>query len=305
MNRLEFERFVAIDWSGGETERQAGIQVAQISRETRRLQVVRPANGTSWSRRDVLNFLGSPTDRRTLVGLDFAFSVPWDKGAGRLPACLAGLRVVRDLWAFIDHFCKGAMHLYAGPVWLSGESPFRPFIKLWSNALNYEREVAGACLLRRTEKAAAGNGVRPMSIYRMAGPQVGAGSFAGMRLLHALTSAQRADIAIWPFDRIEGAKTVIVEIYPALFYAGAGRKRPTRAQMKSGAHRKIVGDTLRRFGSHCDGDIPESIDAMDALVSAAAMGFWSRQADAFSTPSDADIRAREGWIFGVPLGGAP
>jgi hypothetical protein len=251
-----------------------------------------------------LKFLGSPPGCRTLIGLDFSFSVPWHAGAGNLPPCLADLREARDLWAFVDCFCKHALGLYAGPVWLSTESPFRPFIKLWSQKLNYEREVTGACLLRKADKAVFCKGVRPMSIYRMAGPQVGAGSFAGMRFLHALTSGPRSDIAIWPFDRIERANTVIVEIYPALFYASAGRRRPAPAQIKSGAYKRIAGAVLRHFGCHDDVEIPVSIDAIDALVSAAAIARLSRQTGVFATPTDMGVIAKEGWIFGVPFGGA-
>jgi hypothetical protein len=304
LSQSDFERFIGIDWSGGEAESQAGIRVAQIGRRAKRLDLIPAPNGRNWSRGDVLKFLESLTECRTLVGLDFAFSVPWHYGEEGVPGCLGELKGVRDLWAFIDRFCKDASHFYGGPVWLSDESPFRPFIKFWSHTRKYERAAVGACLLRKTEIAAVDNGLRPISVYRMAGPQVGAASFAGMRVLHALASTPRSDIAVWPFDKIENATVVIAEIYPALFYGKVDRRRPTKSQVKTGDYRKIVSDVLQFYGSSYKLDFPESIDAMDALVSAAALCSLSQESDSLFMPGDADISTKEGWIFGVPPRGA-
>ncbi len=301
---MEFDRFVGIDWSGAKTEGQAGIRVAQINRQTERLELISGPNGRNWSRGEVFRFLESLTDRRTLVGLDFAFSVPWHHGEGVIPGCLRELEGVRDLWAFIDNFCEDALHFYGGPVWLSSESPFRPFIKLWTQGLRYDREVLQACLFRKTEKVAMESGLRPISVYRMAGPQVGAGSFAGMRALHAHASTQCSDIAIWPFDKIEKAKVVIVEVYPTLFYHDAGRRRPTKSQMRSGSYADVVNDVLRFYESPYQADLPNSIDALDALVSAAAIWSLAQQTDCLFVPRDTDVSTKEGWIFGVPVGGA-
>lgn len=303
---FNFDCFVGIDWSGGEVERQAGIRVAQVHRQTKRLQLVSAPNGRNWSRHDILKFLGSLTEThcRTLVGLDFAFSVPWHNEELSIPTCLDELGGAYDLWAFVDHLCNDTSHFYGGPIWLSDQSPFHRFIKLWSQAKEYEREATGALLLRKTEKKAMENGLRPMSIYQMAGPQVGAGSFAGMRVLHALGSNQRSDIAIWPFDKIENAMAVIVEIYPALFYRKAAKRRPTKSQMKSGAYKKIVGDVLQFYGCPYKADLPASIDAMDALVSTAAICSLSQQANFLFVPRDTDVSTKEGWILGVPEGEA-
>jgi hypothetical protein len=301
-----FERFVGIDWSGAKGERQSGIQVFEVSGRARSVkQSSRPSGTKRWSRRDVFDFIGSLGGCRTLVGLDFAFSVPWNSSAGCIPACLAQFASARDLWEHIDTFCKDAAHYYGGPIWLKDESPFRPFIQFWSKKIEYKREIEKACLFRRTEEFAKNrhllnsHSVRPASIYQLAGPQVGAGSFAGMRVLHALAST-RNDVAIWPFDAIDKAAVVLVEIYPTLFYALAREeKRPTKDQIKSGHHKQVVRRVLEFWGVNNEVEIPSRVDAIDAMVSAAAIYSLSQQPEHFCIPQD-EISAREGWIFGVP-----
>jgi hypothetical protein len=304
LKEFNFKRFVGIDWSGAEAESQAGIQVAQVHCQTKRIELIAPSNGRNWSRQGILKLLGSfETDCRTLVGLDFAFSVPWHSEEGIIPACLGKMEGVRDLWALIDHLCRDVAHFYGGPVWLSDESPFRPFIHLWSQTKSYERKVTDSLLLRKTEKKARTEmGLRPKSVYQMAGPQVGAGSFAGMRVLHALGLNRRSDIAIWPFDQIEDAMVVIVEVYPALFYCKAAKRRPTKSQVKSGAYKKIVGDVLQFYGCSYNTELPASVDAMDALISTAAICSLFQQASSLIVPRDADVSNKEGWILGVPAG---
>jgi hypothetical protein len=296
-----FDRFVGVDWSGAEAEGQSGIQVAEVRCQTGQVQLVSPPNGISWSRRDVLEAVLAFSDRRTLVGLDFAFSVPWQKEQGTTPACLDELQNVRDLWSWVDGFCEETPHFYAGPIWRSDQSPFRPFTRFWSREVQYQRQVVDALLLRQTETAAMASGLHPKSIYQMVGPQVGAGSFAGMRVLNALASVK--EVAIWPFDDVQNAQVVIAEIYPALFFHAAGRRRPTKRQIRSGTFRPLVNDTLGHFGVRCETDIPNSIDAIDALVGAAGVYSSVRRSDLFEAPVGVPAAKKEGWILGVPARG--
>jgi len=293
-----FDRFIGIDWSGAAGEYQAGIQVAEANKGAKRLRLVRPPRGSHWSRQSVLDFITNETNQRTLVGFDFAFSLPWNRDLESLPVCFSGLKGARQLWTFIDDFCNDMPFLHAGPIWQSQESPFRPFIKFWSHADHYQGDMFDGGQLRRTEMAAKASGLRPKSVYRLAGHQVGAGSFAGMRLLNRIAHAQGTDVAIWPFDAIETAKVVVAEIYPAAFYRLAGRSRPTPKQAKSGAHAAVVGDVLKFFDARYDGRIPDSIDAIDALTSTAAMMHLSRTC-LLPLFDDPDISGNEGWIFAV------
>lgn len=297
-----FDRFIGIDWSGAAGEYQAGIQVATIDADAKRLRLIRPSRGLHWSRESVLEFITSANDRRTLVGFDFAFSLPWNRDLQSLPLCFGGLQSARQLWAFIDDLCSGSTFLHAGPIWLSPDSPFRPFIKFWSRPSQYQGDLFNGGQLRKTEIAAQASGLRPKSVYRLVGHQVGAGSFAGMRLLNRIARKQSKDIAVWPFDRIETAKIVIAEIYPSAFYQLAGYTRPTPRQVKSAAHAPIVADVLKFFGARHGERIPNSTDAIDALISAAAMMRLSQSAALMPSFDDPDISSNEGWIFGVPFG---
>jgi hypothetical protein len=297
-----FDRFIGIDWSGAAGEHQAGIQVAQIDSDTKRLRLVQPPGGSRWSRTNVLDFITAATDGQTLVGVDFAFSLPWNRDLECLPACLSGLAGARQLWGFIDDFCGDIPFLHAGPIWQSRESPFRPFIKFWSHANHYQGDLFDGGQLRKTEIAAQASGLRPKSVYRLAGHQVGAGSFAGMRLLNRIARTHSTDIAIWPFDEIETANVVIAEIYPAAFYRLADRSRPTPRQVKSGAHAGISTDALKFFNARYGEKIPDSIDAIDALISAAAMMRLAQSSALLASFDDPDISGNEGWIFGVRPG---
>jgi hypothetical protein len=297
-----FDRFIGIDWSGAAGEYQAGIQVAEIDRGTKRLRLVRPKGQSQWSRQSVLDFITAASDGRTLVGFDFAFSLPWNSGLATVPACFAGFSGARQLWTLIDDFCSDMPFLHASPIWQARESPFRPFIKFWSRAEEYQGDLFNGGQLRKTEVAAQAGGLRPKSVYRLAGHQVGAGSFAGMRLLNRIARAQTSEIAIWPFDPIGAAKVVIAEIYPAAFYRLADRSRPTPRRVKSGAHTVIASDVLSFFGTRYDRRIPASIDAIDALISAAAMMHLAQGPALLGTFDDPDISGNEGWIFGIRHG---
>ena len=297
-----FDRFIGIDWSGAAGEYQAGIQVAEGSSFTKRLRLIRPPGGSHWSRQSVLDFITSATEGRTLVGFDFAFSLPWNRDLESLPVCFGGLAGARALWAFIDDFCNGSAFLHAGPIWLSPESPFRPFIKLWSRVNQYQGDLFNGGQLRKTEVAAKASGLAPKSVYRLAGHQVGAGSFAGMRLLNRIARAQSGDIAIWPFDAVETAKVVVAEIYPTAFYRMADRARPTPKQARAGAHAPILRDVLECFNARSDASIPRSVDAIDALISAAAMMRLAQSQAVLPAFDDPDVSGNEGWIFGVRHG---
>jgi len=299
---FSFERFVGIDWSGAEGEGQSGIRVAQMTRQIPRPQFVYPQKGSRWSRQDVLTLIGSLVDRPTLVGLDFSFSLPRMSGPDSGQPCFAKLKGARDLWAFVDEFCKSEPFFYAGPIWLSEMSPFLPFIKFWSREKRYEGNLFAGGRLRQTEIAARQCGVQPKSIYRMVGPQVGAGSFAGMRILHSLVQGRSADIAIWPFDAIDNANVVITEIYPAVFYRKAGHRRPSKRQFASGDHVRVLKDVLHFFDVERDVKVPKSDDEMDALITTVALSWLSRSESSFFAPADPIVGLQEGWIFGVPVG---
>jgi hypothetical protein len=283
-----FERFIGIDWSGAKGASQPGIQVAELEINAPSPQLKYPPKSRYWSRSDVIEYIGQLGDRPTLVGIDFAFSVPWGKGSAVAPT----VNDVRALWALVDQICEGEPHLFAGPIWTRTDSPFRPFIfhhQSGHRGQRYERRN-----LRKVEEL-EGNAI---SIYHMAGPQVGAGSFSGMRMLHQIANLFGEAIAIWPFDKVDCTKTTVVEIYPSFFYREAGVKRPSSKDLKEFNYAAIDG-ALRHYGATLAADgVYRSVDQADALVAAAAL---RRLADSlgFEVSAGGAFDLREGWIFGL------
>ena len=241
MRDVNFERFIAIDWSGAKREFQSGIQVAELINGGSRPQLVKPPTGGKWSRQSVLEFISTPNEFPTLIGLDFAFSVPWNGQRLSLPECLSKFSKVDELWSFVDGFCNDAPFLYGGPIWCATDSPLRPFIL----CIGHKGSQFCSNRLRATESAA---NPRPETVYKIVGAKtVGAGSFAGMRLLHALRRLNKG-IAIWPFDEIRGARVVVAEIYPSAFYVMAGRRRPNLKNDAPDVVAEKVRAVLNHFG---------------------------------------------------------
>jgi hypothetical protein len=283
-----FERFVAIDWSGAKGARHAGIQIAEAELGQTECRLVFPANGERWSRPEVIDYIVKLGEKPTLVGIDFAFSIPWDND-------LLGPRQIGDvraLWALVESLCAKVPDFYAGPVWTSEQSPFRPYIlHAKHRGQHYRRSY------RRKVDDVEGKAI---SIYHMIGAQVGAGSFSGMRMLHRIATHHGKSVAIWPFDSIEKAKTTIVEIYPSFFYRRAGVDRPRRLDLLASNHDELdralsFYDGRRQRGVAC-----RSVDQADALVAAAALRKLADSA-AFMYPESRGFDRREGWIFGVPV----
>lgn len=284
MNR--FDRFLAIDWSGAMGERQRGIQIAYLDIEAGTGPVLmRLPDARNWGRVVIKNLLMklARAERRTLVGLDFCFSVPWPE-EGPLPQDEAPLDRVEELWELVETICSGEPHYYAGPAIRNLDSAFAPYIlcdRYRGDEFRFDR-------FRETERQLS---PKPASIYHcMGAKQVGPGSFAGMRMFHALRGINDSRIAIWPFDRIEDANVVLCEMYPSLFYQMAGLKRAY--------DHETIQNTLAYFQS---GSPPRmSIqDEADAVISVAALRALSEDQTLFSYPRGLAAAQKEGWIFGL------
>ncbi|MEH6727592.1 MAG: hypothetical protein V7703_15660 [Hyphomicrobiales bacterium] len=284
MNR--FDRFLAIDWSGAMGERQRGIQIAYVDAQTDTGPVLmRLPDGKNWGRVVIKNLLGklARANKRTLVGMDFCFSVPWPD-EGPLPEGHEQVETVEQLWEMVEAICSGEAHYYAGPAIRNLNSAFSPYIlcdRYRGPEFRFDR-------FRETERQLS---PKPASIYHcMGAKQVGPGSFAGMRMFHALRAVNDPRIAIWPFDPIENANVVLCEMYPSLFYQMAGLKRAY--------DQATIRNTLAYF--HSGSPPPMSIqDEADAVIAAAALRAMSADQNLFSYPPRLESAHKEGWIFGV------
>jgi hypothetical protein len=277
-----FDCFVGIDWSGDGQPRQKGLKVA-IAYPGHAAPSLKqcPGDGSRWSRADVVNWIEAElVNKRALIGIDFAFGFP----QVRLPG-----NVVLD-WDYAERVCAAYPNFYGGAF-------FRPPIWPHSHLVNSRwlpKDRYSANDLRMTDLVAMETaGARPQSIFNAVGPaQVGPSSISGMRALRRLRQSCGDRIAIWPFDKLRRAGSVIVEIFPRYYPLSKGRS----ARL---AGRRELNAALAAFESEGVRKAPKSEDEGDALLSAAALRLLS-SSEALFRPPDPTI-ASQGWIFGVPV----
>jgi hypothetical protein len=219
-------------------------------------------------------------DKRALIGLDFAFGFP--------PVKLSG-NVVLD-WDYVERLCELHPNFYGGAF-------FRPPICEHSHLINspwLPKHSYSADDLRLTDRVVIETvGTRPQSIFNAVGAaQVGPSSISGMRALRSLRQRCGDRIAIWPFDEAHRPGTVIVEIFPR-YYPLLKQKSARLVEQDN------LNAALAAFDSEEVGLAPKSEDEGDALLSAAALRYLSRQESLFELP-DPLVRS-QGWIFGAPV----
>lgn len=294
MTEAGFDLYCAIDWSGAKGERHKGIQMAlaEPGRGVPRL-LDNPFHGSGrWSRTDVLRWLTETTasGRRVLAGFDFAFAYPYLDAGSYFPGLEGVPTRPAALWQRVEEVCRDDDDFYGGAFYLSGDLPYRDYF--WAHPWRGPRYAERK---RRTELAAR-EVAPPHPVFKCFGPaNVGTGSLAGMRFLHALISGRAGQARVWPIADPADAALVVVEIYPRLYFRTAGAN-PTKF-----LRHEAVLRTLEQFGAD-DGVVeePSTEDEADALVSAAALrSLAGRPAVWRPASASAEALAREGWIFGV------
>jgi len=278
-----FERFVAIDWTGAKGCRHKAIEVAICEAgNTAPVRITPPAK--YWSREAVLEFVKAQASTRTLIGFDFSFAPPFaDRGCflANTPAATG-----TEFWAFVDAaatdedlgasgFIEGGLrpHFYFG----SDCGPKAPYLRLRvAEALLRERKIG-----------------TPSSLFDCIGAgQVGKGSFAGMRLLHRLRTAE---VPVWPFDPKPDTGPLVVEIYPRTFLRLAGGRG---TKLRNGAE---LDTALAALGSAPAGLTgPLSDHLTDAIIASAGLRHIAENPHLWRPAALTPALARtEGWIFGV------
>ena len=289
-----FDHFVAIDWSGGATERVPGIAIACCSSGNGAPRLDRRAGG--WSRGVIVHELRrlARAGTRTLVGLDLSPALPFVDEGAYFPGLPDGPADARGLWRMVDALSADEPHLsasrFADQPGLSAH--FRR--QQGSITLTGGAYAPGVGRLRAVERLARAQGLPAQSCFNLVGAaQVGKSSLTGMRALNALGGT----IPVWPFDPVPATGPLIVEIYTTIAARAAGL-RVGRSKVRDGA---TLAAALAQLGAR-PGPTPERLDdhSTDALMTAA----WMRNAAADPcwwspvalTPH---IAATEGWTFGV------
>ncbi len=294
---MKFRRFIAVDWSGAK-DRGRGLKGLQVATCGPDLEAPEPkpnrANSRNgrWRRCDFANWLKQEAaDGPVLVGLDFCFALPFCDKDAYFPEADVIRGGVFELWATVDAECASEPDFYGGPIWRSRTSRISDY---FNGGAGFGARYSPR--FRKTERVTRDcQGTRPVSAFNCVGPSVGAGSLAGMRFLHEV---RRWGVArVWPFEPLDSAPLVLVEIFPQVFLKKALRQTAKVRDASAG------NEALKFFGSRPTAQPPDgknAADAWDALISAAALRHLARDEKLWCPKAmTPDVARREGWIFGV------
>ena len=284
---MKFDSFIGIDWSGDKNKSQKGLSIALCKDMKKAPKIIKPKEDY-WSRTELIDWLVRMiSKKKTLVGFDFSFSYPFYDYNSYFPGLKDSPINPLSLWKFIDKKNSNKKNFYGGEIW--NVKPFADFYnspKLKGPLFKSRRRV--------TEIYAKEKICSPSPTFNCVGPgSVGTGTLAGMRVLNLLKNK----LNIWPFnnDYISN-KSVLVEIFPTYYFRYTGVK----PEKKLGYTLKNINKSLKFFNSdvldqNTNIGGPDQDDA-DAIISAAALRFFSSEKDVWNVPR---VSKKEGWIFGV------
>jgi hypothetical protein len=228
--------------------------------------------------------------RRVLVGFDFAFAYAHADLGCYFPETGPKLGDVRSLWSLVQDVCGGVPELYGAPFYTREDLVFhRHFLSPKGKGDLFTSR-------RRLTEAACADITWPHPVMKCVGAaNVGTGSLAGMRLLDHLKREMGNQVAVWPFEALDG-RSVLVEIFPRLYFKRA------KVDPRSWREPAALNQVLAFYGSAAlpASWVPAREDEPDALISAAALRALSEIPAIWSTPLDIPAaKTVEGWIFGV------
>ena len=284
---MDFNNFIAVDWSGDKNKFQKGISVAQCQIGKHAPKIIKPKD-KYWSRSTLIKWhLEEVTEKKSLIGFYFSFSYSFYDCFSYLPGIKDSPLSPYKLWEKIDNINNTLTNFYGGGIWYK-----EPYSKYY-NSPNLKGTLYKS--RRRYTEIEAKNKIHsPSPTFNCVGPgAVGTGSLAGMRVLNFLKNK----INIWPFNNSILQKTsVAVEIFPTYYFRSA-RVKPEK---NIGYALDKINQALSHYGCN---SLPQDIiiggpdqDDADAIVSAAAMRYFSNNRNCWNVPK---VSKKEGWIFGV------
>jgi Protein of unknown function (DUF429) len=228
-------QFVAVDWSGDAKYARKHIWTAIV----RDGELVELEEGRD--RDELAAFLATLArkDEQTVIGLDFAFSMPeWFLRQNNLGSA-------HELWDLAAR---------EGERWLAESPP--PF---WGRKDTHPPDRALRWRVAETTIPAT-SGISPKSVFQIAGAgAVGTGTIRGLPLLAMLS---RSEFSIWPFDPSSRAR--VVEIYPRLLTGPVTKSDQAHRTAYLESDRWKTSQSLRTLAASTE-------DAFDAAVSAFVM----------------------------------
>ncbi len=282
-----FDGFFGIDWSGDKSKFQKGIKVAYLDKKNINPVIIEPPTKNKyWDRLSLIQYLQNLNSHKSyLIGFDFAFAYPFVDYKNYFIDFDNSPKSAKKLWKFIDIHNYDNPNYYGGDIWKKNSireyynSPINRGVKFKSR--------------RRITEIYAKKICSPSPTFNCVGPgSVGTGTLAGMRVLNIL----KKDFNIWPFDNLTKKKSVIVEIFPTLYF----RKHSIKPKKNTGYTLDQINDALKKFDC-----LPVSKnfkmfgpdqDEADAIISVAALKYFSKNTKYWKTHKAAK---KEGWIYGV------
>ncbi|MDG2458118.1 MAG: hypothetical protein P8N41_04180 [Alphaproteobacteria bacterium] len=284
---MDFNNFIAVDWSGDKSKFQKGISVAQCPMGRYAPKIIKPED-RYWSRSSLIKWLlKEVTEKKTLIGFDFSFAYPFYDCFSYFPGIKDSPISPYKLWKKIDNINNKLANFYGGGIW--SEEPYSNYY----NSPNLKGTLYKS--RRRFTEIKAKNKIHsPSPTFNCVGPgAVGTGSLAGMRVLNFLKNK----INIWPFNNsVLEKKSVAVEIFPSYYF----RYASVKPEKNMGYALDKINQALSHYG--CNSLPKDTIiggpdqDDADAIVSAAAMRYFSNNRNCWNVPK---VSKKEGWIFGV------
>ena len=286
---MDFDAFIAIDWSGAAARGYKGIAVASCPQGSQEPHMEKPG-GKYWTRQEIAEWLSETLGKgqRLLIGFDFGFGFPFED-CGYLGGQAPEINDIFALWDLIeartgesDFGCQGFVDNrdFAHLFWKKGPRP-----ETWVDRKRLTEHECGKS-----------TGTWPNSLYKLVhSKQVGKASITGMRALRYLRRCRGEYAAIWPFETPKSS--AIVEIFPTVF-----RKKATSstAKLKPGADLNYALAELNSQAMPAGQTDNLSDHETDALISAAGLRYIASNSEIWKVPEPHAARIRrEGWIFGI------
>lgn len=286
----QFDRFIAIDWSGQAVARPKGLAVACCLAGDAAPELVEHPGG--WTRPALADWLLAMAERRTraLIGLDLSPAFPFVDQRSYFPGWDASPPDARSLWALVERLCADDPHL-AASSFVAHDAARRHFRQRFDCG---DLFPPGRGRFRVVEHHQEAMHLLPYSCFNLVGAsQVGKSSLTGMRVLHRLAGR----VPIWPFDPLPADGPVVVEIYTTLAARQAGMRKglskirdAARLDAALAAFATRPHQPLARYDDH----------ATDAVLSAAWLRHVAARAELWAPPAlTPDLARTEGWTFGV------
>ena len=211
-----FARYVGIDYSGAQTPTASlkGLRIYAADRASPPVEVIPPPSARKyWTRRGIAEWLIErlAEDAPTLVGIDHGFSFPirYFETHGLKP----------DWPNFLDDFQRH---------WPTDRDIYVDFVR--DGLVGNGAERMGSARWRRLTEERA-RGAKSVFHFDVQGA-VAKSTHAGIPWLRFIRQRLGARVHFWPFDGwdIPDSRSVIVEVYPALWSCAFNREERTGDQ---------------------------------------------------------------------------